>query len=75
MSPSPLTASVESVRRLAVSKQRLTGELHSRVTTRTILSVVRDLAYVQWDPVTVVAPSHIISLWSRLGDFRLSDLE
>lgn len=39
------------------------------------MSVVRDLAYVQWDPVSIVAPSHIISLWSRLGKFRHSDLE
>ncbi len=40
-----------------------------------ILSVVRDLAYVQWDPVGIVAPSHVISLWSRVADFRPSDLE
>jgi uncharacterized protein len=37
--------------------------------------VVRELAYVQWDPVTVVAPSHVLTFWARVGDFRLSDLE
>jgi len=37
--------------------------------------MVRDLPYVQWDPVTIVAPSHIISLWCRIGDFRPADLE
>jgi uncharacterized protein len=75
MSQEPLTASLEAVRRLAVTKQHLAGKLPSRVSTRAILSVVRDLAYVQWDPVSIVAPSHVISLWCRLGDFRPSDLD
>jgi uncharacterized protein YcaQ len=30
---------------------------------------------VQWDPVTTVAPSHILSIWSRLGSFRVEDLD
>lgn len=47
----------------------------AKPTGKNILSVVRDLAYVQWDPISVIAPSHIISLWSRLGNFRLSDLD
>jgi uncharacterized protein len=75
MSREPRTASLESVRRLAVTKQRLAGELPRTASLSTILSVVRDLAYVQWDPVSIVAPSHMISLWSRLGRFRPSDLE
>ncbi len=29
----------------------------------------------QWDPVSIVAPSHTLSLWARLGEFRPSDLE
>jgi uncharacterized protein YcaQ len=75
MSREPLTTSLESVRRLAVTKQHLAGKLPSRPTTRAILSVVRELGYVQWDPVTIVAPSHVISLWSRLGAFRTADLD
>jgi uncharacterized protein len=75
MSREPLTTSLEPVRRLAVTKQHLAGKLPSRATTSTILSAVRDLAYVQWDPISIVAPSHVVSLWSRLGDFRLSDLD
>ena len=47
----------------------------SRATREHILSVVRDLCYVQWDPIEAVAPSHIIALWSRIGNFRLSDLD
>ncbi len=37
--------------------------------------MVRDLTFVQWDPIAVVAPSHVLSIWNRVGDFRLSDLE
>ena len=60
---------------MAVTKQRLAGKLPATATAEDILSVVRDLAYVQWDPVSIVAPSHVISLWCRVGNFRLSDLE
>ncbi|MFZ0892574.1 MAG: crosslink repair DNA glycosylase YcaQ family protein [Thermoplasmata archaeon] len=75
MTRTPLRASLESARRLSVTKQRLAGPLPARITPSRILSVVRDLAYVQWDPISVVAPSHILSFWARLGDFRLADLE
>ncbi|MCI4352343.1 MAG: winged helix DNA-binding domain-containing protein [Thermoplasmata archaeon] len=75
MSRGPLTASLESVRRLAVAKQHLAGKLPARATAKAMLSVVRDLAYVQWDPVTVVAPSHLISFWCRVGDFQPSELD
>ena len=70
-----ITATVEAARRLTVTKQRLSGKRPRRGTREDIVSVVRALGYVQWDPVTVVAPSHLVSLWSRIGDFRLSDLE
>jgi uncharacterized protein YcaQ len=75
MSREPLRASLESIRRLVVTKQHLAGRLLARSPPRAILSVVRDLGYVQWDPVTIVAPSHLLSLWSRLGDFRASSLD
>jgi uncharacterized protein YcaQ len=60
---------------LAVTKQHLAGNLPAKPTRNDILSVVRDLTFVQWDPIAVVAPSHVLSLWSRVGDFRLADLE
>jgi uncharacterized protein len=75
MSREPLTTSIEPVRRLAVTKQHLAGKLPQKATPAAILAVVRDLPYVQWDPVSIVAPSHVISLWNRVGDFRLSDLD
>src|SRR2546421_7507730 len=39
-----------------------------------IVSVIRDLGFVQWGPVNVVAQSPLITLWSRVGKFRMSDL-
>lgn len=75
MNREPISTTVDCARRLAVTKQHLAGKLPARATREDILSTVRDLAYVQWDPVSIVAPSHVISLWSRLGNFRLSDLD
>src|SRR5215472_17030554 len=66
---------MEGIRRLVVTKQHLAGKTSTRPKGEHILKVVRDLAHVQWDPISVVAPSHAISLWSRLGDYQLSDLD
>jgi uncharacterized protein len=63
------------VRRLTLTKQHLAGRLPARPTRESILSVIRDTCYIQWDPVDAVAPSHVIAFWSRLGNYRLSDLD
>ncbi len=70
-----ISTSLEAARRLAVTKEDLAGKLPTRATTEHILSVVWGLAYVQWDPIAAIASSHVISLWSRLGNYRLLDLE
>jgi len=70
-----VSTTIGDVRRLAVTKQRLAGKVPPTATTEHILSVVRDLGYIQWDPVAAIAPSHVIALWSRVGNFRLSDLD
>ncbi len=70
-----ISATLTGIRRLAVAKQHLAGRLPKRPSAEDIVSLIRDLPYVQWDPVTVVAQSHIISLWNRLGAFRVSDLD
>ena len=75
MDRSPIVVSPESVRRLVAVKQHLAGETPSRVTGKTIVDVVRDLGFVQWDPISVVAPSHLLSLRSRLGNFDPAILE
>ena len=66
---------LQQARRLVLTKQRLSGPLPKRPDRRAIVSVIRDLGYVQWDPVNVVAPAHEVTLWSRLGPFRRTDLE
>ena len=71
----PVTATVSDVRRLAVTRQHLAGELQGGPAEENILSAVRDIAFVQWDPIAVVAPSHIIALWNRVGNFNPADLD
>ena len=39
------------------------------------MSLMHDIRYVQLDPTNVVAPSHLLVFWSRLGAFKLSDLD
>jgi uncharacterized protein YcaQ len=75
LSEKALSISLEIARRLAVTKQHLAGDRPKGPPRDAIHTVVRDLACVQWDPITIVAPSHVISLWSRIGDFQLADLE
>ncbi len=58
-----------------MARQHLAGALPAKATGEDIISTIRDIAYVQWDPVSIVAPSHVLSLWSRVGNFRLSDLD
>jgi uncharacterized protein YcaQ len=71
-----IPTTLQGIRRLAVKKQHLEGKLPKEGGAREhILSVVRDMTFVQWDPIQVVAPSHILTLWNRIGDFSLSDLE
>jgi uncharacterized protein len=70
-----VSASLEGIRRLAVAKQHLAGRLPKAASKEVLLDLIRDLVYVQWDPVPIVAPSHILTIWSRVGDFRLADLD
>ncbi len=75
MGGTPVTTTVRGVRRLAVARQHLSGRPPRKGTKEDVLQVIRDQAFVQWDPVAVVAPSHLISLWSRVGGFSPSDLD
>src|SRR5215472_13977212 len=70
-----IDASPEDLRRLAISKQHLAGNLPSRPGAEDILGVVRDLGCIQLDPISAVAPSHLIVLWSRLGNYEKVDLD
>ena len=73
--PRRITTTLESARRLAVAKQRLSGKLPGRPNSDDILDVTRILGCLQLDPIAAVAPSHLIVLWSRLGDFDPSYLD
>jgi uncharacterized protein len=75
MTSAPIRTSLRAARRLAVTKQHLAGKRPARATAERLVETVRDLPYVQWDPVSVVAPSHLLSLRARVGSFRLADFD
>ncbi len=70
-----IVTTLENVRRLAINKQHLAGKLPNRPNADNILEVMRDLGCIQLDPISAVAPSHLVVLWSRLGNFERSDLD
>ena len=74
MAPALRTLDPALARRLAVSRQRLTGPPVA-ADPEAIMSVVTDLGGLQIDPISVVARSHLLVLWSRLGGYDPADLE
>jgi len=70
-----ITTTLENARRLAVAKQHLAGERPYKPESDDILRVTRDLGCLQLDPISTVALSHLIVLWSRLGNFDRTDLD
>ena len=74
MAPALRTLDPALARRLAVSRQRLTGPPVA-ADPEAIMSVVTDLGGLQIDPTSVVARSHLLVLWSRLGGYDPADLE
>jgi uncharacterized protein YcaQ/SAM-dependent methyltransferase len=58
----PVPVSVEAARRIAVRSQLLDGS------ARGVLETVRQLGFLQIDPISTVAPPQHLVLWSRLGD-------
>lgn len=70
-----LSLPLVAARRLAIQAQGLSGPIPHRVTSEAIVDLLRQVGYVQWDPVRIVAPSHLLSLWARLGPFDPKLLE
>ncbi len=61
-------------RRLAVTRQRLSG-VRPPADAAGMLDVIRDLRCLQLDPISAVARSHLLVLWSRLGPFDTTHLD
>src|SRR5438876_11873644 len=55
-------------RRLAIVAQGLAGP-RPRADTEGIMDVIGRLGYLQLDPINIVARSHLLVLWSRLGSY------
>jgi uncharacterized protein len=70
----PVDLTLAQARRLILTKQRLLGRPPAP-TKESIVSLARDLAYFQLDPVNIVAPALDVELWSRIGPFRASHLQ
>jgi uncharacterized protein len=66
---SPRTISPTTARRLAIAVQRL--NVHSD----SMFDTIRALGCLQLDPTSVVAKSHLLVLWSRLGAYEITELE
>jgi uncharacterized protein YcaQ len=75
MAPALRTLDPVLARRLALSRQRLTGPPPPAAGPEAIMSVATDLASLQLDPISVVARSHRLVLWSRLGRYDPAELE
>jgi uncharacterized protein YcaQ len=61
--------SLAQARRIGVRAQLLDGSAAD------VLSTVRQLGFLQLDPISVVAPPQRLVLWSRLGAFDPAELE
>jgi uncharacterized protein YcaQ len=68
------TISATTARRLAITRQRLAGKT-SKPNAEGILDVIKDLGFLQLDPTNVVAPSHQLVVFSRVGPYTPKRLE
>ena len=76
MAPAPRTLDPGLARRLIVSRQQLAGAGGGPAAgPAAIMAVVTELGSLQLDPISVVARSHQLVLWSRLGGYDLADLD
>jgi uncharacterized protein YcaQ len=70
----PIVLTPTIARRLAVTRQRLSGPPVS-ADSAGILDVVRDIGCLQLDPISAVARSHTLVTFSRVGPYDLAHLD
>ncbi len=73
----PIRIDPTMARRLAIVRQGLAGPPRdpAAVDASAVLALARDLGCLQIDPISVVAPSHRLVLWSCLGRFDAALIE
>ncbi|WP_405809113.1 winged helix DNA-binding domain-containing protein [Streptomyces sp. NBC_01520] len=71
----PIELRPQHARRLAISCQHLEGPWPSAGDHGRMWEVLRTLRCLQLDPIDVVAHSHLLVLWSRLGIYDRQELE
>jgi uncharacterized protein len=64
-----MEVSLAQARRIAVRSQLLDGSAEN------VLDTVRQLGFLQLDPISVVAPPQYLVLWSRLGAYDRDELD
>src|SRR5437867_9257243 len=70
---SEVEISQRAARRLVIEAQLL-GVARPSPDRRGILATVEQLIYLQLDPTSAVARSHLLVLWSRLGQYEPDDV-
>ncbi len=69
------TISAVTARRLASTAQRLAGPVPTEPDAAALLDVVRALRCLQLDPISAVARTHLLVLWSRVGPYEPTALD
>lgn len=70
-----LSVPLRAVRRLAVVRQHLAGPLPRRPGASALMDVMKDIRYLQLDPISAVAQSHLLVLFARVGRFDATELD
>jgi uncharacterized protein len=68
------TVGITEARRLAITKQKLSGP-KLPATKEGIIETVRSIGCLQLDPISAVARNHLLVLWSRLGTYPIEELD